>query len=173
MTNLFADSTSVAEADPSDIAMLFEVYCDVVASGGATPSDDDELHDLFNEGWIRRRRVYAARRHGATLGGYFLRSNFPAMAGHIAQCGYLVSRSVRGQGIGTGLVLHSLAEARRLGYSAMMFNLVNEDNPSRRIYERAGFQVVGRIPLAHDQLDGLIYWRSLDAGGRSAQEPGQ
>ncbi len=161
MAASFAEIVSIAESDPSDVAVMFEIYRDVVASGGATPSDDDELHNLFDEGWIRRRRVYAAHQQGTTVGGYFLRSNFPAMAGHIAQCGYLVSRDVRGQGIGTKLVRHSLAEARRLGYSAMMFNLVNEDNPSRRIYERVGFHVIGRIPRAHGGHDGLIYWRDL------------
>lgn len=158
-----AETVRIAEADPSDVSVMFEIYCDVVASGGATPSDDDELQNLFDEGWIRRRKVYAARQQGTTVGGYFLRSNFPAMAGHIAQCGYLVSRIVRGQGIGTSLMLDSLAEARRLGYSAMMFNLGDEEDPSRRIYERVGFHIIGRIPRAHGQHDGLIYWRDLAA----------
>jgi ribosomal protein S18 acetylase RimI-like enzyme len=95
------------------------------------------------------------------VGGYFLRSNFPAMAGHIAQAGYLVARSERGRGIGTRLLAHSLEEAARHGYRAMMFNLVQEGNPSRRLYERAGFQVIGRIPQVHGDETGLIYWRGL------------
>ncbi len=76
----------------------------------------------------------------------FPRSNFPAMAEHIAQAGYLVARSERGRGIGTRLLTHSLEEAAGHGYRAMMFNLVQESNPSRRLYERAEFQVIGRIP---------------------------
>lgn len=111
------------------------------------------------EGWVRRRRVYAARRDGVTVGGYFLRSNFPAMAGHIAQAGFLVARSVRRRGIGTLLLAHSLEEAARHGYRAMMFNLVLESNASRRLYERAGFQVIGRVPQVHGDEAGLIYWR--------------
>ena len=38
---------------------------------------------------------------------------------------------------------HGLQEAGRHGYTAMMFNLVQEHNPSRRLYERAGFQISG------------------------------
>ncbi|CAN5250633.1 hypothetical protein BH20ACT5_BH20ACT5_12870 [soil metagenome] len=130
----------VVDAEAADVETLFEIYLDVVAAGGADPAGGEAIRDVFVEGWIRRRRVYAARRDGVTVGGYFLRTNFPAMAGHITQAGYLVARSERGRGIGTRLLAHFLEEAARHGYRAMMFNLVQEGNPSRRLYERAGFQ---------------------------------
>ncbi len=155
----------VVDAEAADVETLFEIYLDVVAAGGADPAGGEAIRDVFVEGWIRRRRVYAARRDGVTVGGYFLRSNFPAMAGHIAQAGYLVARSERGRGIGTRLLAHSLEEAARHGYRAMMFNLVQEGNPSRRLYERAGFQVIGRIPQVHGDETGLIYWRELPNAG--------
>ena len=59
------------------------------------------------------------------------------------------------------MLRHSLREAALSGYTAMMFNLVQEHNPSRRLYERAGFQIIGRIPRVHDDEDGIIYWRDL------------
>jgi L-amino acid N-acyltransferase YncA len=107
--------------------------------------------------------VYAARRSGVTVSGYFLRSNFPAFAAHIAQGGYLVHRDVRGQGIGSRLLAHSIGEAARLGYRAMMFNLVMADNPSRHLYENAGFTVIGEIPRVVGNESGLIYWREVVA----------
>ncbi len=46
-----------------------------------------------------------------------------------------------------------------------MFNLVQESNPSRRLYERAGFRVIGCIPQVQGDETGLIYWQALpDAG---------
>jgi ribosomal protein S18 acetylase RimI-like enzyme len=75
--------------------------------------------------------------------------------------GYLVASTARGRGIGSYLLAHSLQEAARSGYTALMFNLVRERNPSRRLYERAGFQIIGRIPRVHGNEDGLIYWRDL------------
>lgn len=36
-----------------------------------------------------------------------------------------------------------------------------EGNPARRLYERFGFEVVGRIPAAVDGQAGIVYWRSL------------
>lgn len=161
VSRLSHDPVDVRLAEASDVDALFEVFRDVVASGGAEPHGGRATREVFVEGWVRERRVYAARQDGVTVGGYFLRSNFPAFAAHIAQGGYLVAQPARGRGIGSYLLTHSLHEAARSGYTAMMFNLVQENNPSRRLYERAGFQVIGRIPRVHGDEDGIIYWRDL------------
>jgi ribosomal protein S18 acetylase RimI-like enzyme len=58
-------------------------------------------------------------------------------------------------------VEHSLAEARKHGFDAMMFNLVVESNPSRRLYEDLGFVEVGRVPEAIKGEDAIVYWRKL------------
>jgi ribosomal protein S18 acetylase RimI-like enzyme len=59
------------------------------------------------------------------------------------------------------LVEHSLREARRLGFDAMMFNLVFESNPARAMYHQLGFEELGRIPGAVEGENAVIYWRSL------------
>jgi L-amino acid N-acyltransferase YncA len=43
----------------------------------------------------------------------------------------------------------------------MMFNLVMESNPSRKLYEQVGFVTVGRVPQAIGAEDAHIYWRAL------------
>jgi ribosomal protein S18 acetylase RimI-like enzyme len=55
-----------------------------------------------------------------------------------------------------------MERARSLGFDALQFNFVFETNPARSLYERLGFQEVGRVP---DVIDGeavCIYWRKLD-----------
>jgi GNAT superfamily N-acetyltransferase len=151
----------ILPAGPSDIDALFGVYAEVTGEGGAEPQQGKSLRDTFNEGWVRERAVYAAHLDGVVAGGYFLRPNFPAFAAHIAQGGYLVSRSLRRRGIGRTLVQHSLRQAIEAGYTAMMFNLVMETNPSRRLYESLGFEVIGSIPNVHGNESALIYWRKL------------
>jgi len=47
----------------------------------------------------------------------------------------------------------------------MMFNLVQEATRRGGLYERAGFQVIGRIPQVHGDETGLIYWRELPNAG--------
>lgn len=152
----------IVPAGPSDIDALFGVYAEVAAKGGAEPQQEKPLHDTFIEGWVRDRAVYVAHVDGVMAGGYFLRPNFPAFAAHIAQAGYLVSHQMRRRGIGRRLVEHSLQEAARAGYTAMMFNLVMETNPSRRLYESVGFEVIGSIPEVHGGEGALIYWRRVD-----------
>ena len=68
----------------------------------------------------------------------------------------------RNTGVGRALVEHSLREARRLGFDAMMFNLVFESNSARSMYRRLGFEEIGRIPDAVEGEDAVIYWRSLE-----------
>jgi ribosomal protein S18 acetylase RimI-like enzyme len=58
-------------------------------------------------------------------------------------------------------VEHSLQQATAAGYTAMMFNLVMESNPSRHLYESVGFEVIGSIPNVHGTEGALIFWREL------------
>ena len=64
--------------------------------------------------------------------------------------------------MGRRLVEHSVREARRLGFDALMFNLVFESNPVRSMYRRLGFEEIGRIPDAVDGEGAVMYWRSLE-----------
>jgi GNAT superfamily N-acetyltransferase len=152
---------------PADEDALFGMYRQLVDEEVARPEDGQTPRSVFEEGWLRRRRLYVARRGADVVGGCFVRTNFPAFAPHIAQGGYLVDRRHRRQGIGRLLVEFSMTEARRTGYTAMMFNLVRADSPSTRLYEELGFVVVGRVPSAFGRLDGLVYWTDLSGGDGS------
>jgi hypothetical protein len=58
----------IVHAGAADVETLFQIYLDVVAAGGADPVGGEGIRHVFVEGWIRRRRVYAARRDGVTVG---------------------------------------------------------------------------------------------------------
>ena len=157
-----APDVAVRPMAPEDFDSLYEMYREVIADGGGTPAGSGApSREVFEDGWIRNRAVFVAWSGLDRLGSYFVRANFPAFAGHIAQGGYIVAKKARGRGVGTLLIADSLRVAKDLGFTAMMFNLVFESNPSRRLYEAAGFEVVGRIPEARDGEPGLIYWRRL------------
>ena len=99
---------------------------------------------------------------GYLVGASYIKPNFVGRAAHIANAGYFVSAPYRRTGVGRSLVEHSLREARRLGFDAMMFNLVFESNPARAMYRELGFEELGRVPKAVDGEDAVIYWRSLE-----------
>lgn len=159
------NSIHIRRMQANDERAVFELYREVVDDGGAGPAGGEATLEVFRQGWTRDRDVFVAVDGDGdgdrVVGSFFVRSNFPAFAAHIAQSGYLVARSARRRGIGRALLADSLLKAAELGYRAMMFNLVFSGNPSRRLYESAGFRVIGRIPDARANEDALIYWRAL------------
>ncbi len=95
------------------------------------------------------------------VGGYTMKPNGVGRAAHVANAGYIVEPGWRGRGVGTALVEHSFAVARADGFDAMQFNFVFESNPARRLYERLGFEAIGRVPEVIDGEAVYIYWRRL------------
>ena len=153
----------MGEAGPEDHDELYEAFAAVVAAGEGYPQHRGPLAvGEFEDYWLEHKSFVAvARVDGRLAGSYYLKPNFPGRGAHIANAGYFVVAEVRGRGIGTLLVQHSIEEARRLGFDALQFNLVFESNPARRLYERLGFRAVGRIPEAVDGEDAIVYWRRL------------
>jgi ribosomal-protein-alanine N-acetyltransferase len=67
----------------------------------------------------------------------------------------------RAQGIGTALLTHALAEARRLGARRATLEVRASNERARRLYERLGFYVAGvrRRYYTDPVEDALILWR--------------
>jgi [ribosomal protein S18]-alanine N-acetyltransferase len=72
-----------------------------------------------------------------------------------------VRPAYRGRGLGTSLMHHILAEARRLGARRATLEVRNSNQGARRLYERLGFRVAGtrRNYYSHPVEDALILWR--------------
>ena len=85
----------------------------------------------------------------------------------MANAGYMVAPEARGRGIARTLCEHSLEAARQAGFDAMQFNFVVSTNEGAvRLWQRCGFEVVGRVPRAfrHRELgpvDVLVMHRFL------------
>jgi ribosomal protein S18 acetylase RimI-like enzyme len=154
---------SFGEAAAGDHDELYAAFAAVVAAGEGYPQPPGPLSVAdFDEYWLdHKSAVVVARHDGRLAGSYYLKPNFPGRGAHIANAGYFVVPELRGHGVGEAMVRHSFDEGRRLGFDAMQFNLVFESNPARRLYERLGFQAVGRIPEAIDGEDAIVYWRRL------------
>jgi GNAT superfamily N-acetyltransferase len=157
------DQLTIGEYRSHHEAALLAAYAEAVDEGGSFPAEPPVSVEQLRAVWLDDKAATVAATFGDELAGfYYLRPNFSGRAAAIANAGYLVPRSMRGRGVGKALLDHSLGRARELGFTAMMFNLVFERNPARRLWEAAGFEVIGRIPGAIDgEQDALIYWRAL------------
>uniref|UniRef100_A0A093W3E9 L-azetidine-2-carboxylic acid acetyltransferase n=1 Tax=Talaromyces marneffei PM1 TaxID=1077442 RepID=A0A093W3E9_TALMA len=112
------------------------------------------------------------------LGTFYIKPNYPGMSclpdeedlkgGDDVFADLISCSAARGKGIGSVMGETYLVYAPKLGYKYSVFNLVFANNPaSSRIWDRLGFQVLGRVPgagrLANSEelVDALIYGRSL------------
>ncbi|KAH8704809.1 putative acetyltransferase, GNAT family [Talaromyces proteolyticus] len=125
----------------------------------------DEKEDDGTEGIGMRERDWER----VCLGTFYIKPNYPAgRCSHICNAGFLTCTAARGLGTGSVMGATYLSYAPKLGYKYSVFNLVFANNPaSIRIWERLGFQVIGRVPQAarlrnsEELVDALIYGRAL------------
>lgn len=159
---------TVRPANPGDFEAIWSILEPMIRAGDtyALPaglSREEALAYWFAEG----NQVFVASEENSVLGTYFLRANQRGGGAHVANCGYVTAGHARGRGIASSMCVHSLEEARRRGFGAMQFNFVVSSNEGAiRLWQRNGFEVVGRLPRAfrHPTLgyiDALVMYREL------------
>lgn len=154
-------AVEIRQAEPEDVDDLFALFALIVEEGGAFPTEPPATREDFDQAWWRKTAVMVTHSESRLAGSYYVTPNYGGRAAHIANAGYMVHPDFRGRGIGRALIEHSIEEAAHLGFDALMFNLVFDSNPARRLYERLGFEAVGRVPEAVGGEDAIIYWRKL------------
>lgn len=144
----------------------------MICAGDTYALDPDMSRGAAFEWWMRApRATYVAEREGAVLGSYYIKTNQGGGGAHVCNCGYMVAPAARGQGLAAAMCAHSQDEARRVGYRAMQFNFVVETNLGAiRLWERMGFETVGRLPraFAHPAagfVDARVMFKWLDGTG--------
>ena len=112
-------------------------------------------------------RTWVAARGTAVLGTYYIRPNQAGGGAHVCNCGYITSPEARGQGVARAMLEHSLDLAPQLGFRAMQYNFVVATNARAiAIWERYGFDIVGRLPNAFRHptqgfTDALVMYKTL------------
>ena len=162
----------VREIRPEDFELVWPILQAVVAGGDTFAWPPGLTLEEGRRLWTGPpARAFAASADGTVVGSYFLRPNQPGLGDHVANAGYIVAPEARGRGIARALCEHSLEVARTAGFDAMQFNFVVSTNSGAvRLWQRCGFEVVGRVPRAfrHRDLgpvDVLIMHRFLGPPG--------
>jgi GNAT superfamily N-acetyltransferase len=162
-TTVDAVPVEIRQAAAHDHDELYAAFSRIVSAGEGFPQQPPLTREEFDDYWIRPAAAVSVACFGDYLiGASYIKPNYVGRAAHIANAGYFVVAAHRGTGVGRSLVEHSLRAARRLGFDAMMFNLVFESNPARAMYHQLGFREVGRVPNAVEGEEAVIYWRSLE-----------
>ncbi|SJX60011.1 related to l-azetidine-2-carboxylic acid acetyltransferase [Sporisorium reilianum f. sp. reilianum] len=82
-------------------------------------------------------------------GFFYVKPNYPGRSSHLCNGGFVVPPAGRGLGLGGVLGRSFLHFAPQAGYKGSVFNLVYVNNEaSVKIWQRLGFTIVGRLPMA-------------------------
>ena len=127
---------------------IWQIFHEVVATGDTYVFDPKTTRDQALSYWLSpEAHTFVAVDGSRVCGTYILKPNQPGLGSHVANASYMVPSSARGRGIGSFLCAHSLDQARRLGFTAMQFNMVVSTNETAiSLWKKHGFRVVGTLP---------------------------
>ena len=136
---------------PNDWPTVWEILEPVFRAGETYPYSPSITEAEARLAWIDipMATFVAVGPNGDILGTYYIKSNQSELGAHVANCGYVVSESARGQGVASTMCNHSQAEAVTRGFKAMQFNLVISTNERAvRLWKSHDFEIVGTLPKA-------------------------
>ena len=144
------DAFLIRPLEPEGFDKVWPIIREVVAGGDTYPYPDALTLEQARAMWTSPpAQCFVAEASDAVLGCYRIAPNMMGRGDHVANGSYMVASAARGRGIGAALCEHSLAQARRSGFSAMQFNMVVSTNEAAvRLWQRMGFAIVARIPGA-------------------------
>ena len=158
----------VRPAVEADRTAVWRIIKSVIAGGDTYVFDPETPEEDMLAYWFSpEKHVYVAEEDGEVLGTYWLKANQPGLGDHIGNGAYMVSPEAKGKGIGKMMALHSIEEARRIGYHAIQFNFVVKSNTvAVNLWKSVGFEVIGEIPdaICHKQYgltNAYIMYRRL------------
>jgi GNAT superfamily N-acetyltransferase len=157
----------IREAKPESdwFTGIWPIFQEVVRAGDTYAFSPDIDEANARDQWMlpAPARVFVAvnEQDGAIVGTSLLKSNQPALGGHVANAAFMVATGAASCGVGRALAEHAISWAREANFSAMQFNFVVSTN-SRAIalWKNLGFSIVGTLPQAF-QHQGL--GRKVDA----------
>ena len=160
--------TEIRNANAEDCDQIWEIIKEVISKGDTYVFDPYSSKETMLNYWYGRdRHTYVAIDEEKIVGTFMIRDNQPGLGAHVANGSYMVSQAASGKGIGKKMGEFSLAEARRLGYKAMQFNIVIKSNVRAvHLWQNLGFKIIGEIPDAfnHKQnglTNAYIMYRKL------------
>jgi predicted N-acetyltransferase YhbS len=129
----FLPVITIRKFETPDWPLVWQIIEPVFRAGDTcTYSPDITEADAAKEWVDAHPHTYVAESNGNILGTYYLKPNQPGLGSHVCNAGYIVSEQARGRGIATQMCEHSQAEAKRMGFRAMQFNIVVATNENSR-----------------------------------------
>lgn len=158
----------IRKAEPADAPAIAAIIVATIRDGTTYSLDTGMSEAEAVAYWTGTdKETFVAEDEGAIVGTYYMRPNQGGGGRHVCNCGYMTSAEAAGRGIASRMCEHSLGHARQRGYRAMQFNfLVSTNEGAIRLWQRMGFNIVGRLPDAFQHpndgfVDALVMFQTL------------
>jgi len=136
---------ALSEASRRDAAAIAKLHAAAFRHGW---SDGEIERMLLERNIIAHRAMSGRTMSGRTLQGFIL----SRLAGGEAEIlSVAVASARRGRGLARALLNLHLRRLAGLGASAVFLEVDEDNEPARRLYQRAGFREVGRRPGYYQQ----------------------
>lgn len=159
---------NIRSANNGDADDIWRILEPVFRAGETYTISRNIAQDEAIDYWFAAgNQVFVAEDDGNILGTYYLRANQRGGGSHVCNCGYMTAAHATGRGIARAMCLHSKEQAKESGFRAMQFNFVVSTNERAvALWQRLGFEVVGRLPLAFEHpsrgfVDALVMFATL------------
>lgn len=158
----------IRKAVESDFPKMLPIFREVIEGGDTydfeeTASDQDAFDYWFGKGVTS----FVMAEGEKILGFYKIIQNHRGRGSHVANASFMVSREMRGKGIGRKMGEDCIRVAREMGFMAIQFNFVISTNePAMHLWKSLGFKELCRLPGAfnHKKLgfvDTVIFFKEL------------
>lgn len=158
----------IREAREADCSAIAAIIMPTIAEGATYALDRDmSVADAISYWMAADKETFVLEDGGDIIGTFYLRANQAGGGRHVCNCGYMTRQDAGGRGAGQFMCEQSMMIARARGYRAMQFNFVISSNAAAvRLWQRLGFDIVGRLPGAFDHpdhglVDALVMFRTL------------
>ena len=158
----------IRPAHSEDASAIWSIIEPVIRAGETYTLERDLAKEHALAYWMGPdKETFVAEEDGIILGTYYMRPNQAGGGRHVCNCGFMVSAKTTGRGIAGRMCEHSITYARSRAYRGMQFNFVVSTNERAvRLWEKLGFDIVGRLPLAfhhpaHGCVDALVMFQAL------------
>ncbi len=149
----------IRRATQEDYEKIWPMLSEVFKRGETYPySPSTTKEEAFTIWMDMPLATYVAIKDEQIVGTYYIKPNQPGLGSHVCNAGYIVSNTYSSQGIGRVMCEHALAEAKKLGFKAMQYNLVvGTNHRALQLWKSCGFEVIGVLPKAFNHLkDGFV-----------------
>ena len=141
---------AIRPATADDADAIWRIFHAVVSAGDtysfAPDTDRDGALDLM---MAQPLATYVAELDGAIAGCFYIKPNQPGLGSHVCNAGFMVAPEKQRRGLGRAMGAFALEEAKRLGFTAMIFNFVVATNTGAiALWKSFGFTVIGTVPGA-------------------------